>query len=546
MRLLSLKLLGQYKGLKDQYFDFHQAEGNILAFIGLNGSGKSQLLELIGEIFAFLERKQRKDFKVKTSLGFGFEIEYEINLPQGARHLDGLGIGYSFPSLSKYKVVLHSNKTTPHWMEYLNGDYIERNINAVILPYVIGYSSGLNENLQRSFMKNSVQFFEIQRLKTRFQKELLGKEINEEQYSKIEGKYAHKYPHIFGVKEKRDTALSNLIYLDYDNASLMLLCMAIFPNAKIDEILHEVTFKYPIKAVFQFDLRNVVIEDDRIRDIKLLIEIAGNSQFQGIGSKTTDEQYELYEFDYLAGKITLDLTDSDVKERLQEKSYGDPLSLFNKLYKLQLLGVKNWQYDNRCKLQNDKFMGTVKKPLKTKLPVSLVELVLSDGNGREVCFDDLSDGEAQLIQILATAKMFSNEQALFLFDEPETHLNPSWRTYFHSYLNKAMECENSDSQAFVSTHSPFMVSSLKRNNVYHFRRSDNGLIDMTVAQNETYGASFDVLIKDLFDMRSLISQSVIDEIRKQLKKGDSDARKWIEANLGLSAEKAYLISKLSQ
>jgi len=91
-----------------------------------------------------------------------------------------------------------------------------------------------------------------------------------------------------------------------------------------------------------------------------------------------------------------------------------------------------------------------------------------------------------------------------------------------------------------------MISSLKRNNVYQFRRPENGLIDMTVAQNETYGASFDVLIKDLFDLRSLISQSVIDEIREQLKHDDEHAKKWIEANLGLSAEKAYLIRKLSQ
>ncbi|MDC4293041.1 ATP-binding cassette domain-containing protein, partial [Acinetobacter baumannii] len=59
MRLLSLELIGQYKGLKDQYFDFRNTEGNILALIGLNGSGKSQLLELIAETFAYLERKQR-------------------------------------------------------------------------------------------------------------------------------------------------------------------------------------------------------------------------------------------------------------------------------------------------------------------------------------------------------------------------------------------------------------------------------------------------------------------------------------------------------
>ena len=69
---------------------------------------------------------------------------------------------------------------------------------------------------------------------------------------------------------------------------------------------------------------------------------------------------------------------------------------------------------------------------------------------------------------------------------------------------------------------------------------------MQVAQNETYGSSFDVLIKDLFGLHSLISQSVINEIRKQLNKGDEHALAWIESNLGLSPEKAYLIRKLSK
>lgn len=32
MRLLSLELIGQYKGLKDQYFDFRNTERNIRLF----------------------------------------------------------------------------------------------------------------------------------------------------------------------------------------------------------------------------------------------------------------------------------------------------------------------------------------------------------------------------------------------------------------------------------------------------------------------------------------------------------------------------------
>lgn len=196
-------------------------------------------------------------------------------------------------------------------------------------------------------------------------------------------------------------------------------------------------------------------------------------------------------------------------------------------------------------LRQDKFQGSIKKPQKWASPIKILSLKLkTDINCIE--FDDLSDGEAQLIQVLAMTAIYHNKRTLYLLDEPETHLNPSWRTYFHTYLDENINNGNSNDklQLLISTHSPFMISSLKRNNVYYFRRNHDGFIGMSTAQNETYGASFDVIIKDLFELRSLISQTAVEEIREQIKSGDSHARKWIEQNLGLSAERAYLIKKL--
>lgn len=274
----------------------------------------------------------------------------------------------------------------------------------------------------------------------------------------------------------------------------------------------------------------------------------GNSTTQYLGKKTTAEEYDYYELDFLKGLIELDLT--ELAKESQFSTFGtlNPFRLFERLYKVQQLGIKNIRVHDRKLLEKDGFLGTVKKPLKVKLPLMAKSLELKNSGKDSVAYEELSDGESQLLQILAIIKLYTHENTLFLLDEPETHLNPAWRTSFHSYLTNALRGKNgkTKSQALLSTHSPFMVSSLKRNNVYQFRRSDDGLIDMKVAQNETYGASFDVLIKDLFDLRSLISQSVIDEIREQLKQGDDHAREWIEANLGLSAEKAYLIRKLSQ
>lgn len=545
MRLLSLELIGQYKGLKDQYFDFRNTEGNILALIGLNGSGKSQLLELIAETFAYLERWQREDFIIRTSLPFGINIQYAIKNQNQTE--DMILVNINKDDVKSYKITN-------------NGERHLLLLGAPLPDYIVGYASGLNENLQRAFMKNSLQYFEIKRISTQRQK-LLTENIDEDQVSEINKKFLKKYPHIFDNLYSEDYDQenylslrevnphpSNLIYLDYDSASLLLLSLVLLPLDKVEQIFGELGFKYPIKSKIYYDLRSGIIDTDAIRDVKMLVRAVGEDNITPIGNRTTNDQFDQYELNFLAGTIELDFSNPIILNNLREANYHDPRSLFLRLLKLQQLGNKKWPITNRRKLAKDNFMGTVKTPLKTELPLSVIELRFMNNKNQEVCFDDLSDGEAQLMQVLAASTIFGLGQSLFLFDEPETHLNPSWRTYFHTYLEKALNLNDGgteDSQIFLSTHSPFMISSLKKENVFFFERNHNGLIDLKHVNEETYGASFDVIIKRYFGLRSLISHSVIDEIREQLELGDAHAKQWIESNLGLSAERAYLIEKLS-
>ncbi|TOO92133.1 AAA family ATPase [Vibrio parahaemolyticus] len=591
MKLLSLKLNGQYKGLKDQYFDFSRTQGNIVALIGLNGSGKSQILEVIAEAFAFLERCQRDDFVVRTPLRFGFELVYQLS---GTTEHDlgspGMELGSPLAVCGGvpnpiFKVVLGKNVKTPQTFIWSDEAWAEITIEELELPYVIGYSSGLNENLQRSFMKNTVQYFDAMSVRLKRKKELEA-DLDDAQISSINHRYWKKYPHIFSPEDsyfepfyladgesdkltdeekeqiskgrfllglrENPTKLSQTIYIDYDSVGLALASLALLPQQETEKLLQEVTYKYPQKLVLLYDLRRNVAGEDEVRDIKLLARIAGETNIRGVGRKTSDEQYDLYELDFLAGEITLDLTNRSVLEMLSEASYGQPLSLFRRLFKLQQLGAKNWQGVTRQSLRKDYFIETVKKPLKTKLPLAVKQLVLANDTGNTAHFDDLSDGEAQLIQVLATTRIFSAENTLFLLDEPETHLNPSWRTYFHNHLSKSMfpaESQGLQSQVFLSTHSPFMVSSLKREDVLFFERKDDGSIQMEPVDTQTYGASFEVLIKEHFGLRSLISQTVVETVKEYLPKDQSPeavntAREWIESNLGDSMEKAYLLRKL--
>ena len=192
-------------------------------------------------------------------------------------------------------------------------------------------------------------------------------------------------------------------------------------------------------------------------------------------------------------------------------------------------------------------MGNVKKPLKTKLPLEITKLELRNGLGNIIDFDDLSDGEAQLIQVLSAIRMFRHKNALFVFDEPETHLNPLWRTDFHRHLKKTLAIFNSNPHVLLSTHSPFMVSSLQQKDVFVLERTDGGGIVMNAAANQTYGASFEVLAKQLYGIKSLISQTAIEDIKRHIdNQNRAETKKWIEESLGDSMEKGYLLRKLDE
>lgn len=571
MRLISLQLEGQYKGLANQVFDFSDTRGNIIALIGLNGSGKSQLLELVAEVFGYLERYLRVDFKCRDWFpNVEIELRYNNQPYDSEKVIDDYWIRID----SKGSISITRNGS---WLEI--NDIDKTTLEDEILPsQVVGYSSGLNENLQRPFMKNAVQYLDVMNVKRSWELRIkdinetrnqIGKNLNEKDLESLERKYtiAHeyyqsRYPGIFPTLQSdtllsehtelgiRPTALPRLKYFDQDTTALMLVSMGMMT----DEIQQDIwkgkqRFNKIDSVQLIYDLRKFAFDSGALQDIAKLISCLGQNNteyFEPLPrtSKTTEEFYNQFELDYLAGTITIDFMDNRIRETLHD-SFFTPEILFEKLYRLQMLASEYWQADTKRSLRKDSFINSAKRPQKWKSPIQVASLRLSDGT-RSIEFDDLSDGEAQLIQILSMSYIYKESRALFLLDEPETHLNPSWRTYFHSFIEEVIGTENKHAQALISTHSPFMISSLRRENVYQFERNIDGLINMKMAQHETYGASFDVLIKDLFELRSLISQSVIDEIREQLKNDDEQAIAWIRENLGLSPEKAYLLKKLSK
>jgi predicted ATPase len=87
--------------------------------------------------------------------------------------------------------------------------------------------------------------------------------------------------------------------------------------------------------------------------------------------------------------------------------------------------------------------------------------LLMNDDGAEKSFNVLSEGEQQTIIIRGLIELVNNENTLFLFDEPDTYLHPSWQRNFIENINQLSKnrTEFNTSQFLISTHSPQLLSN---------------------------------------------------------------------------------------
>ncbi len=150
MRLESLQLIGQFKNLKgtsDKPFEYsfpppsaEETGLNPICLVGLNGSGKSNLIELIADIFSYADRYFNKLYLCKDDLGYDFKITYTINLGNEQKQI---------------QLSCKDSKIT------INDDFQLKKYSSILPSNIFAYSSGLNQGLSSIFAKNQISFFDV-------------------------------------------------------------------------------------------------------------------------------------------------------------------------------------------------------------------------------------------------------------------------------------------------------------------------------------------------------------------------------------------------
>ena len=160
-------------------------------------------------------------------------------------------------------------------------------------------------------------------------------------------------------------------------------------------------------------------------------------------------------------------------------------------------------------------------------------------------FDELSDGEKCYITLISDLArrlaMVTSPQkdplktaAIALIDEVDLHLHPAWQQDVIDNLTRTFP----NVQFFITTHSPFVVSSVKTNDDRKIFVVDNGKIEEL--NDELYGATVDHVLLRAFDLKTLRNKEVqkrIDEVwralanNKQVSEDNNEAFAWLKANL---------------
>ncbi|MBC7618750.1 MAG: AAA family ATPase [Candidatus Saccharibacteria bacterium] len=155
----------------------------------------------------------------------------------------------------------------------------------------------------------------------------------------------------------------------------------------------------------------------------------------------------------------------------------------------------------------------------------LVWVMRNNDTSGDVGFADLSDGERQLLMVLGLIRVSRGKRALFLLDEPDTHLNPHWQ---HSYLKLIDDWTDIAADAdkchiILTSHNPLTISALTRDEVRVMYNDETGRVMASAPYVDPKGLGIGGVLTDIFGMPTTLDQPTQEKIdrRNQLARSPS-------------------------
>jgi predicted ATPase len=154
----------------------------------------------------------------------------------------------------------------------------------------------------------------------------------------------------------------------------------------------------------------------------------------------------------------------------------------------------------------------------------------------DISFGDLSDGERQLLMVLGLIRLSRGKKALFLLDEPDTHLNPAWQHRFLDLIRAWVQADSGHSQFVIATHHPLTIAALNKEEVRVMFTDSANKITAKPPYTDPKGMGFTATLTEIFGLPSSLdpeTQRQVDErnvLARIDKRSAQQERKLIEIN----------------
>lgn len=422
MKVDRLHIRSRFKNLENVAIEFD--ETNLMTVIvGKNGSGKSNVLEALVAIFRNLDLGEPPLFS--------YLITYRLGQKDTDRWLEvTIDADPDQKTLSKqYKVTVkkHQSKSDgdcqaefTNEIENIPLSKVKRNIKtgeAEYLPnFVFAYYSGPSDRLEKYFRKHRDAFY----------RNLL--------YSKI----------------NLESEIRPLFYAKPDHSQFVLMAFFLAEGMQ-----NERNFLREHLGITGLDSIHFVIRKPDWAKSK-----DNNDRFWGANGVVRDFLDLLYPHTLAPIRVTRNentsLTGKNIKNEF--------IHLFLPNVEALQLFAKNLSPDIFFKMLESTLLSEIISEVNIRVNVASSKTPLT--------FNELSEGEQQLLTVLGLLKFTGGKDSLFILDEPDTHLNPSWAVKYLKFLREFVP-NHETSHLLMVTHHPLAIAELDKNQVQVMWRDES-------------------------------------------------------------------------
>ena len=406
-----------------------QLDKGLQLFIGINGSGKSSLIEAIAKIFSevkeFAKDGKTKEGKMLFSMEYSFITNVANEDPEN-HELTKINnhIYLSSSSENEFKYIMKVNEEPiTNYTEFAK--YLPDNL----IFYYAGFCSSLEAIVGYGEMQQAEELYNLK---------------NQENSLEIFKQFSKNITYI---KREYYPLLFILNYID--KSPILPLTLPLTKKIfTIDSI--EFNFQKPINF--------------------------RNNEYQTFYKIQGILKVFLYKLKLLDGG-------NDLEEVVDVKNKHIGAILKINTFKSILDAVENLQnIPNNKSISNTRYYAFHLITLLFRINIlKEINVIIRDDKGNKYNINDFSEGEQQLVTIDAINNILCLDNTILFFDEPDAFLHPKRQREILPYLMKQFSKGFNDklTQLIVTTHSPYVAQSVDEDSIVLFK--NNQIISHSLA-----------------------------------------------------------------